>query len=1038
MTFRGLFIGIDRYRSSNIKWLNCAANDAKALHALFIDNLSGNSELLIDASASKSSIENAFVGLQDADPTDIVVIGFSGHGTSTHELVTYDADGNDLPGTCIPLPMLFEWFKKIPAKRLILILDCCFSGGLGAKALESDYQARDISSTKKLLDQIAGEGRLIFTASSATEQAWEHQRKGHGFLTYYLLEALQGAEEVRQRGKVDLYALLKYVTDQVRAAASQIGKVQTPAMRGTVEGSIAFPVFKRGKKYVEYFPKYKAPEVTADLQSLAAHGFPAEIIKVWETNIPRLNELQLEAINHGKILEGDHLVVSAPTSSGKTMIGELVALYGVASRKKSIFLFPLKALVNDKHRQFTSQYAPYGVKTIRATGDANDQLKDLIRGQYDICLMTYEKFTSLALGHPHLLEQVSSIIIDEVQMIADKSRGINLEFVLTLLRMRRRQGIEPQIIALSAVIGSTNGLENWLSARLLVRKQRPVPLDEGVLTSDGTFRYIATDRDGEKNERNYILPELRKGSSQDMIIPLVRKLVGEGKQVIVFRETKGQARGTAKYLSEELSLPPATSALMRLSLGDPSLASNLLRTCLSGGVAFHISDLDREERSIVEETFRLSKSEIRVIVATTTLAMGVNTPAEAVVVAGLVHPGPIPQPYSIAEYKNIIGRAGRLGYATRGTSYLLSLTPKDEAFHWSTYILGTPEDLKSQFFTRGTDSRSLIIRALVTSKRSTKNELSGMEANDIIDFIECSFGAYQLSQQTPGWKWERATLTQSLDNLEKHKLIAKDERNRYRLTELGWLAGQGGIEVASIIALVDAFSVVNPAEINDPTLIAAAQLTVEVDEVYCPVNARGPQKELSSWSGELVNQNIARNIIHRLINSVGDPKQAAARCKKIVACLLWISSKSLEEIEDVLTRHGGRFDGIAGPVRGITARTHDVLAIVARVAEIVHPTLKLQDRAAKLMVRLEVGIPSSVYELAKVIGTMFTRGDYIALLGANLSTVTSINEANDQTVLDALQQNTSKMELIRALLAASEDDEDGVDLSLPALPPYEA
>jgi replicative superfamily II helicase len=61
--------------------------------------------------------------------------------------------------------------------------------------------------------------------------------------------------------------------------------------------------------------------------------------------------------------------------------------------------------------------------------------------------------------------------------------------------------------------------------------------------------------------------------------------------------------------------------------------------------------------------------------------MGVNTRAEAVVVAGLMHPGDVR--YSVAEYKNIVGRAGRLGLAERGASYLLATTPSDEHYYWS-------------------------------------------------------------------------------------------------------------------------------------------------------------------------------------------------------------------------------------------------------------------------------------------------------------------------------------------------------------------
>ena len=96
-------------------------------------------------------------------------------------------------------------------------------------------------------------------------------------------------------------------------------------------------------------------------------------------------------------------------------------------------------------------------------------------------------------------------------MIADRSRGANLEFLLTLIRMRRREGIEPQIIALSAVIGDTNILEQWLSARLLRRTERPVPLDEGLLLGDGTFRYIDAATGKERREGKLIDPRAGMG-----------------------------------------------------------------------------------------------------------------------------------------------------------------------------------------------------------------------------------------------------------------------------------------------------------------------------------------------------------------------------------------------------------------------------------------------------------------------------------------------------------------------------------------------
>ncbi len=96
---------------------------------------------------------------------------------------------------------------------------------------------------------------------------------------------------------------------------------------------------------------------------------------------------------------------------------------------------------------------------------------------------------------------------------------------------------------------------------------------------------------------------------------------------------------------------------------------------MHGGVALHNADLDREEKLVIERHFRDPTSPLKVIVATTTLAMGVNTAASAVVIVGLTHPGEVP--YSVAEYKNMIGRAGRLGFNEEGESYIVPPNPPE-------------------------------------------------------------------------------------------------------------------------------------------------------------------------------------------------------------------------------------------------------------------------------------------------------------------------------------------------------------------------
>ncbi len=1027
--FRGIFIGIDRYQSLSINWLSCAKRDAVALHALFTDTLGGQAILLTDREATRAEIERQCNELVNCDQDDVVVIFFSGHGSETHELVTYDAETIDLANTCIPLSTLTDWFSRIPAKRLVCVLDCCFSGGMGAKVLQVETRSKDLRSTDDLIKELSGESRLIFTASLGTEEAWENHRLGHGLLTYYLIQSLQGAEEVREAGKIYIYKLLGWVTKHVKDAATRLGKIQTPTVSGRIVGELTWPIFQAGPLYTTAFPNRVKQYVTSDVQSLSVYGFPPSLLTAWAGSIPHLNQLQIDAINEYGLLDEEHLVVSAPTSSGKTMIGELAALHGAVNRRRAFFLFPLKALVNDKHKHFTNTFASFGLKVIRATGDYSDDIPALMRGQYDICLMTYEKFSALALGTPHILEQVGTVVVDEIQMIADETRGVNLEFVLTLLLMRRKQGAEPQLIALSAVIGDTNGLERWLGARLLKRDERPVPLNEGVITAAGSFRYRNASRE-EKLTPSYIQPQYRKGTTQDWIIPLVQRLVAEEKQVIIFRETRGEARNCALYLARELGLPPVQSALSVLPTGDLSKSSSSLHTALAGGVAFHISDLDPEERRIIEESFREKNAQLRVIAATTTLAMGVNTPADAVVIAGLEHPGN--KPYSIAEYKNIVGRAGRLGYAKEGFSFLMALTQQDEYSLWNLYVLGEPEDLRSHFLANETDPRSLILRVLVASQRTARH---GLTRDGIADFLEESFGAFQERQVSHQWIWDTQHTLEMLSQLKQRQLVREESSGIFKLTKLGWLAGQSGLEVESVIRIVDALSPISSTEITDPTLLCVTQLTVELDQVYFPINKKSTKKEPQVWASELQRQSIPHHVLFSLHNAVTDLLQSTLRAKKTVASLLWITDKPLAEIETIITQFGGGLDGAAGPIRSLRSRICDILPTVASIAEILHPDLDLTERVQKLLIRLEFGITAIAVDLAAQTGNALTRGDYQKLIQAGLVSIEAIENSTDDTLSICLNKAQEKVSLIREAVVKHKAYLT-TPISVPILPQY--
>ena len=170
--------------------------------------------------------------MQKAKPGDIVVIGFSGHGSDSHHLITYDADPVTLDSTAVHVDELTDLFSQIPAANLILFLDCCFAGGAGAKVFHAPIATGAATSAEALLNKISGKGRLILTAANAEQKAIEDRGRGHGLFTFFVCEGLRGAPEITNAGKIPILSLIEFVTRSVVNAAKQFRHNQEPTKKG--------------------------------------------------------------------------------------------------------------------------------------------------------------------------------------------------------------------------------------------------------------------------------------------------------------------------------------------------------------------------------------------------------------------------------------------------------------------------------------------------------------------------------------------------------------------------------------------------------------------------------------------------------------------------------------------------------------------------------------------------------------------------------------------------------------------------------------
>ena len=367
------------------------------------------------------------------------------------------------------------------------------------------------------------------------------------------------------------------------------------------------------------------------------------------------------------VLTEKNLVICAPTSAGKTMVAELIALKCVLERKKKVLIIvPFVSIAQEKADYLQSIFEPAGVKVGGFTGNQSPE------GGFDsvhIAICTIEKANSLV---NHLLEkkavkELGVVVVDELHMIGDGQRGCLLELLLTkILYMSTKSLLKIQLVGMS--LNCPDVLAEWLhQAQVCRTKFRPIPLTEmvkiGSTLYDTKFNVFRT-LDCSETIRD----------DEDDILLLVKEHVLEGQSVIIFCWARDRCESLASTLAEaqgefRKSYPAETKKILDFSALDGvcKQLDGVLKRTVSNGVAFHHAGLTFEKRKIIEDAFR--RKLVNVLVATTTLSSGVNLPAELVIVT---------TPYFKCEtlvdifvYKQMSGRAGRKGMCEVGESILM-------------------------------------------------------------------------------------------------------------------------------------------------------------------------------------------------------------------------------------------------------------------------------------------------------------------------------------------------------------------------------
>ncbi|MEE9163332.1 MAG: DEAD/DEAH box helicase [Thermoplasmata archaeon] len=425
----------------------------------------------------------------------------------------------------------------------------------------------------------------------------------------------------------------------------------------------------------------------------------------------------------GPALAGENLVLAIPTASGKSLIAYLALLKAVLNGGKALYIVPLRALATEKYDDL-KRFEELGIRVALSMGDYDSDEPTLV--SYDVIIATSEKADSLLRHRTHWLKQLSVVVADEVHLINDPGRGPTLEVTLAKLRQVNPRA---QVIALSATIANSAELAGWLEARHIVSDWRPVPLKEGVYFDGGiTWSDLS---------HHLIVPD------GDDIPALVRDTLREGGQCLLFVNTRASTETLARKLRpavqpylhrDEVALLSKQAASMTGRQEEPTSLANRLARNLKAGSAFHNAGLTNPQRKTVEDLFR--EGALKVIVATPSLAMGLNLPARRVIIRDVRRYEPnygynfIP----VLEVKQMAGRAGRPQYDEFGEAILLARYEEDISELMDNYILAGPEAIESKL---GSEPalRMHLLAAIATGHVQTETELRA--------FMERTFYAYQ-------------------------------------------------------------------------------------------------------------------------------------------------------------------------------------------------------------------------------------------------------------------------------------------------------
>ena len=482
-----------------------------------------------------------------------------------------------------------------------------------------------------------------------------------------------------------------------------------------------------------------------------------------------LDDFQVKAID--ALLNSNSVLVAAPTGSGKTVIAEFAVFNAFDKKQKVIYTTPLKALSNQKYRDFIDRYSENKVGLI--TGDVN------INASAPLVIMTTEILRNILYQDKTRLDSVEYVILDECHYMNDRERGTVWEE--TIIHCPEHI----KLVALSATLSNAKEIVSWMGTlrpkiKLIEYNIRPVPLyyyyyiagrvmpffDNNGDVNNKIYKYVNKGKRNLNAPFEIVSPILKQLDKSDML-PAIYFIFSRGACEQTLMECLRSNVRLTTYDEHETIIEKIQKTLNDYpSLKETGYVTNSVLKALPYGVAVHHAGLVPVLRSLIEVLFQ--QGLVKIVFATETLAAGINMPARTTIISSISKRGDYGHRLlTVNEFTQMTGRAGRRGKDTLGNSVIVydGYQSLYEAKH---LIDGELEPISSHF--------SLSYNMVI-------NLLSNFNSEEIPTVLKLSFGQYLSNKDIINRNFQLKNMENNIKKLQKatkskrvNKLIERLER----------------------------------------------------------------------------------------------------------------------------------------------------------------------------------------------------------------------------------------------------------------------